>query len=99
MLRICTALARSGNSLTQTQTGAFSSVQTFAMIAAGALASSMLTAPKSMAHVAPTQVVAATSGKTQTTTVQAQTGSAASKVRETGLCTAQMVRPICMTKN
>ena len=81
MLRIWTALARSGRSLIQTDTGASSSVPTFAMIAAGALALSMATAPKIMAHVAPTQVVKATSRGTMTATRQARTGLAASKLK------------------
>ena len=74
-------LASCGLSLIQMPLGVSSSVQTFAMIAAGALALSMPTAPRSMAHVAPTQAVRATSRKMNTANGQAQTGTAASKLR------------------
>ena len=75
------ALARTGLSLRQTLTGASSSVQTFAMIVAGAPALSITMALLGMAHVALTQVVIAISGETETVTRQAQNGTAVLKLQ------------------
>ena len=79
LLRIYMALARRGLSLTQIQTGASSSVQTFAMIVAGAQALSMPMVHQRMALVPLTLGVTATFMRTKTAPIQARIGSAASE--------------------
>ena len=59
-------VARNMHSLTQTLRGASSNVLTSAMIARGAPALNMPMASESMAHVAPTQAVTATSRRAKT---------------------------------
>ena len=70
---------KDGHLMTPTEPS--SSVLTFVIIVVGAMALNMPMAPKSMAHVAPTQAVRATSRKMNTANGQAQTGTAASKLR------------------
>ena len=79
LLRIYMALARTGLSLKQTLTGTSSSVQTFAVLVAGAQALSMPMGQQRMALVPLTLEVTATFMRTKTAPIQAQIGSAASK--------------------
>ena len=59
-------VARNTHSLTLTPRGASNNVQTFAMTARGAQALNTPMASKSMARVAPTQALTATSRRTRT---------------------------------
>ena len=69
------ALARNSHGHTQTRVGASSIVQISALIAVGVLALSIPMVHKSRAHVVPTLVVIATSGRMKTAPSQAQIGS------------------------